>query len=276
MIKTAIRNLYKIFFMDRFEEFKQLHHQSAPLLIGNVWDAMSAKIFEQLGFKAVATSSAALARTMGYEDGEKIPFDLLLKMVERIISNINIPLSVDMEGGYSRNISPIIQNIQRLHELGVVGINIEDSVKGEKPYMQPAEDFKKILSSIAEHLQKKNMKLFINARTDAYVLKLSSPLDETLKRIQLYEAAGASGIFVPYLTDKNEIKKVVDSTTLPLNVFATHNLPNFKELAELGVRRISMATVVYRSALKATEKIIQTILEEQSFASLYSTYDLPR
>src|SRR5215831_10467112 len=110
---------FKFFFMYRFEEFKQLHYQSTPLLIGNVWDVMSAKIFEQLGFKAIATSSAALARTMGYEDGEKIPFDLLLKMVERIIGNINIPLSVDIEGGYSRNISEIIRNIEKLHELGV-------------------------------------------------------------------------------------------------------------------------------------------------------------
>jgi 2-methylisocitrate lyase-like PEP mutase family enzyme len=262
--------------MDQFERFKQLHYQSSPLLIGNVWDVMSAKLFEQLGFKAVATSSAALARTMGYEDGEKIPFDLLLKMVERIISNITIPLSVDMEGGYSRNTTYIIQNITKLYELGVVGINIEDSVKAEESNLQSAEDFQNILSSIAGYLQKKNIKMFINARTDAYVLKLPSPLEETIKRIKLYETTGASGIFVPFLTDKDEIKKIVASTTLPVNVFAMPQLPNFNELAELGVKRISMATVVHRSALKATERIIQTIVEEQSFKSLYSTYDLPR
>jgi 2-methylisocitrate lyase-like PEP mutase family enzyme len=117
--------------MTTFETFLQLHHNETPLLIGNVWDVVSAKAFERGGFKAIATSSAAIAHTWGYEDGEKMPFDLLLKVVERIINNINVPLSVDIEGGYSRDISKIFQNIEKLHELGVVGINIEDSVKGE-------------------------------------------------------------------------------------------------------------------------------------------------
>jgi 2-methylisocitrate lyase-like PEP mutase family enzyme len=262
--------------MNQYENFVELHYGKEPLLIGNVWDVVSAKAFERKGFKAIATSSAALARTMGYEDGEKIPFDLLLKMVERIISNINIPLSVDMEGGYSRNISEIIQNIEKLHSLGVVGINIEDSVKAEKPYMQSVDDFKRILSLLREHLEKKNMKMYINARTDAYVLKLPSSLDITLERSKAYESAGASGIFVPYLSNKDEIKEVVQSTKLPVNVFPTPSLPSFNELSELGVKRISMATIVHRATIFSIEKIIQTILDEQSFTSLYETYDLPR
>lgn len=255
--------------MNQYEKFVQLHYDEEPLLIGNVWDAMTAKIFEQRGFKAIATSSAALARTMGYEDGEKIPFELLLKMVERIISNITIPLSVDIEGGYSRNIIEVIQNIEKLHTLGVVGINIEDSVKAEKPYMQAPDDFKRILSSLREHLEKKNMKMYINARTDAYVWKLPSPLEETIKRIKVYETAGASGIFVPFLADKQEIKEVVASTRLPVNVLATPELPAFKELKELGVKRISMGTALHRASLRAIEKMIDTVIEEQSFKSLY-------
>jgi 2-methylisocitrate lyase-like PEP mutase family enzyme len=268
--------IIKIIFMTQYEKFLKLHYEEHPLLIGNVWDVISAKAFEQRGFKAIATSSAALARTLGYEDGEKIPFELLLKMAERIISNINIPLSVDMEGGYSRNIAEIIQNIEKLHALGVVGINIEDSVKAEEPYMHAVDDFKEILSSVNAHLEKKNMKMYINARTDAYVLKLPSPLDETLKRIKVYEAAGASGIFVPFLSEKEEIKKVVESTRLPVNVFATPQLPSFNELAQAGVRRISMATLVHRATISSIEKVIQTILDEQSFRSLYETYNLLR
>lgn len=255
--------------MNRYEQFKQLHYQSMPLLIGNVWDVISAKAFEQKGFKAIATSSAALARTMGYEDGEQIPFELLLLMVKRIINNINIPLSVDMEGGYSRNIDQIIENIEKIYEAGAVGFNIEDSVKGEKPHMLSEDDFKKILSSIRETFEKKNINMFINARTDAYVVKMPDPLQETIKRIKAYESAGASGIFVPFLSDKNEIKQVVESTRLPVNVFATPTLPGFDELRELGIKRISMATIVHRATIKSMEKIIQTILEEQSFKSLY-------
>jgi 2-methylisocitrate lyase-like PEP mutase family enzyme len=255
--------------MTTFETFLQLHYNETPVLIGNVWDVTSARVFERCGYKAIATSSAAVARSWGYEDGENIPFDLLLKVVERIMANINIPLSVDMEGGYSRDISKIIQNIEKLYELGVVGFNIEDSVKGEKPYMQSMDDFQKIISSITNHLERKNIKMFLNARTDAYVRKLPSPLTETIKRIKAYESAGACGIFVPLLSDKNEIKEVVTATALPVNVFITPQLPTFKELTELGVKRISMASSAHGAIIKSLEKILQTILADQSFKSLY-------
>jgi 2-methylisocitrate lyase-like PEP mutase family enzyme len=254
--------------MKTFETFLQLHYNETPLLIGNVWDVVSAKAFERNGFKAVATSSAAVAHTWGYEDGEQIPFDLLLKVVERIMRNINIPLSVDMEGGYSRDTSKIIQNIEKLHELGVVGVNIEDSLKGEELYMQPVDDFQKIVSSIANHLEQKNIKMFLNARIDAFLCELPSPITETVKRIKAYESAGANGIFVPFINNKNEIRKAVEATKLPLNVFSTPTL-DFKELFALGVRRISMGRTVHIALTRSLEKIIQRIREDQSFKSLY-------
>jgi len=255
--------------MSAYEQFFQLHYNHAPLLIGNVWDVVSARAFERSGYKAIATSSAAIAHTWGYEDGEKIPFDLLLKVVERVMSNVNIPLSVDMEGGYSRDISKIIQNIEKLYELGVVGINIEDSVKGEKLYMQSVDDFQKVISSISSHLERKNIKMFLNARTDAFLHKLPSPITETVKRIKAYENAGANGIFVPFISDKDEIREAVEATKLPLNVFSTPTLPDFKELSALGVRRISMGRAVHIVLTRSLEKIIQTIREDQSFTSLY-------
>ena len=255
--------------MSAYEQFFQLHYNHAPLLIGNVWDVVSARAFERSGYKAIATSSAAIAHTWGYEDGEKIPFDLLLKVVERVMSNVNIPLSVDMEGGYSRDISKIIQNIEKLYELGVVGINIEDSVKGEKLYMQSVDDFQKVISSISSHLERKNIKMFLNARTDAFLHKLPSPITETVKRIKAYENAGANGIFVPFISDKDEIREAVEATKLPLNVFSMPTLPDFKELSALGVRRISMGRAVRIVLTRSLEKIIQTIMEDQSFKSLY-------
>src|SRR5258706_5241283 len=177
--------------MSQYEKFFQLHHGDDPVLIGNVWDATSAKVFERNGFKAIATSSAALARTMGYEDGENIPFDLLLKIVERIISSVSIPLSVDMETGYSNYIEVILQNIDRLNELGVAGFNIEDSSRSGERKLRSTDEFQKIISAIKDHLEKKNMKMFINARTDAYLVNLPSPLVETIQRIKAYENAGA-------------------------------------------------------------------------------------
>jgi 2-methylisocitrate lyase-like PEP mutase family enzyme len=272
MIAQLIYRVGRLFIlrnMKTFETFLQLHYNETPLLIGNVWDVVSAKAFERNGFRAVATSSAGVAHTWGYEDGEKMPFDLLLKVVERIMRNINIPLSVDMEGGYSRDTSKIIQNIEKLHELGVVGVNIEDSVKGEKLYMQPVDDFQKIISSISNHLEQKNIKIFLNARTDTFLHKLPSPITETIKRIKAYENAGANGIFVPLISDKDEIREVVEATKLPLNVFSAPTLPGFKELSALGVRRISMGRAVHIVLTRSLEKIIETVTEDQSFKSLY-------
>src|ERR1043166_122924 len=109
--------------MTSFETFLQLHQQKEPLLLGNAWDITSATAFERAGFKAIATSSVAVAQSMGYEDRENIPFELLLEIVKRISRHIHVPLSVHMEGGYSRSIPGIIENIEKLYDLGVVGFN---------------------------------------------------------------------------------------------------------------------------------------------------------
>src|SRR6266513_2111242 len=113
--------------MNAYETFLESHHKDFPLLIANAWDVTSAKVFERNGLSAIATSSSAIARSMGYEDGENIPFDLLLQIVERIVNNITIPLSVDIERGYGKSTDHILQNIEGLYDLGVVGFNIEDS-----------------------------------------------------------------------------------------------------------------------------------------------------
>ena len=151
--------------MNQYEKFLQLHHGDEPLLIGNVWDATSAKAFERNGFSAIATSSSAIARTMGYEDGENIPFALLLQVVERAISSVSIPVSVDIEKGYSTSIDGIIENIEKLYDVGAVGFNLEDSSRDDKTQLQPATSFQKIISSIKDHFEKKNINMFINART---------------------------------------------------------------------------------------------------------------
>jgi len=255
--------------MTNFETFLQLHHAEKPLLLGNAWDVASAKMLEQNGLKAIATSSAAVANTFGYKDGEHIPFDLLLQTVKRIKDNISVPLSVDMEGGFSRNVSKIIENVECLHDLGVAGINIEDSLKGDGFTMQPASVFQHILSSIAEHLAKRNMQMFINARTDAFVAKLPNALKETIARAKLYEAAGASGIFVPFVINRQDVAAIVAATKLPVNVFAMNGLPTFSELAALGIKRISMGSALYNAVKHNMQQSIETVLQEQSFKCLY-------
>jgi len=200
-------------------EFKNLHKQDKPLLIGNVWDVPSVKIAEKLNFQAVGTSSSAIASLLGYNDGEEMEFSELEYFVKRIALNTHLPLSVDLESGYSRKPKEILNHIKRLAELGVVAINIEDSVVNEKRVLLDADDFARTLTEVKEHLKEENIDLFLNVRTDTFILLRENVIAETKKRIQLYENAGADGIFTPCIEKENDIRTIVDSTTLPLNVY---------------------------------------------------------
>jgi 2-methylisocitrate lyase-like PEP mutase family enzyme len=255
--------------MSSFDIFRSLHHQGRPLLIPNVWDIPSAQVCANAGFAAIATSSSALAQSLGYEDGEKIPFSLLLQMVKGIARQIHVPLSVDLERGYSGDPKGICSNLEMLHDLGVVGVNLEDSTGGENRSLQKMEDFQKVISMIREHLVGKNMNMFLNARTDAFVVKIPEALEETVKRAKAYEQAGADGIFVPFLEDPGQIGEVAASTRLPLNVFCQPHLPGFQQLEDLGVRRISMGGALYRAMKSSLKNTVTRIRDDQSFQSLF-------
>jgi 2-methylisocitrate lyase-like PEP mutase family enzyme len=255
--------------MKTFEYFHRLHSNTQPLLIGNVWDAHSARMFEQHGFKAVATSSAAFANTFGYEDGEQLPFDLLVQIAKRIAEVISIPLSVDIEGGFARDGKQIAKHIECLHDVGVVGINIEDSLPGKPRTMQPTEDFARVLTEIVNHLSKKNIGVFINVRTDGFLQGLTNALSETTSRIKVYAATGAHGIFVPCITNPDDIRQVVAATQLPINVMCMPQLPSFTKLQALGVKRISMGNFLHQHLTKAFVTTLKNIEKDQSFNSLF-------
>ncbi|HEY0677431.1 MAG TPA: isocitrate lyase/phosphoenolpyruvate mutase family protein, partial [Chitinophagaceae bacterium] len=140
--------------MKSFETFLQLHKSAAPFILGNFWDVNSAKIFANQGYKAIGTSSQAVAKSFGYEDGEKMPFEDLLQLAKRVTDVVNIPVTIDLEAGYSRSIMGVIENIKKLHDIGVVGINLEDTIPGDSRQLQPVAVFQKFLTAIAEHTTK--------------------------------------------------------------------------------------------------------------------------
>jgi 2-methylisocitrate lyase-like PEP mutase family enzyme len=252
--------------MNSFDSFLKLHHDTVPMILGNAWDVTTAKVLEQSGSKAIGTSSWAVAQSFGYDDGENISFDVLLQLAKRIIKSISVPFTVDLEGGYSRKSIEIAENIEKLHDIGVVGINIEDSVKHQ---LLLVKDFQKTLSIVADHLIRKNIKVFINTRTDAFLMNHASALEETIKRIKAYENHGANGIFVPYLLDKKDIRCVVESTKLPVNVMCHPNLPAFSALSDLGVKRISMGVGFFKAVNSAMKKMLDGFNAEQACQILY-------
>jgi 2-methylisocitrate lyase-like PEP mutase family enzyme len=255
--------------MNSFEQFSQLHQDATPLLLGNIWDVNSAKLFESAGYKAIGTSSMAVANTFGYQDGEQMGFETLLHLAKRVVQVVNIPLTVDIEGGYSQTIEGIIQNIEGLHDVGVVGVNIEDSTANPKRQFQAVSEFQAKLSKVADHLSQKNIDMFLNVRTDGFLLGVSDALIETLSRIKAYENSGASGIFVPCITDKNDIREVVESTRIPINVMCMPGLPGFEDLKLLGVKRISMGPFVKNFANQKTEEAVKAILAQNNFSVLF-------
>ncbi|STW50354.1 carboxyvinyl-carboxyphosphonate phosphorylmutase [Klebsiella pneumoniae] len=173
-------------------DFNALHQQNQPLLLANVWDASSAQAAQQAGYQALGSSSAAIAAMLGYEDGEEMSFDELFYVVSRIKTVSDLPLSVDLEAGYGATTSHIIDNIRRLAHLGVSGINLEDShvVDGTRR-LDDAERFAVKLQEITRACSG----LFVNVRTDTFLLNVQDALVQTLYRGQLYAKHGACGFF---------------------------------------------------------------------------------
>jgi 2-methylisocitrate lyase-like PEP mutase family enzyme len=256
--------------MENYKIFKDLHHQPKPLLLGNAWDIQSAQILQKAGFPAVATSSAALARSAGYEDGEKIPFKELLFTVEKLIIALSVPLSVDLEKGYSPDIFKVIDNVSALVDAGAVGINIEDSVFTSKGrVLGDADEFSKKISTLKNHLEKSNRKIFLNARTDGFLLKMDRCLDTSIQRAKAYSEAGADGIFVPFVKNEEDIAAIASGIKLPLNVLSLAGLPDYEKLTSLGVKRISMGSAIFTNTYAYFEKLVARINTEKSIALLF-------
>ena len=255
---------------EQFLKFKSLHEGNEPLMIANVWNVQSARVFEKLNFKALATSSAAVAETLGYSDGEQMSFDEYFFMIKHIVRSIKLPVSVDLEAGYGDTAEEVVENIQHLVAIGVTGINIEDSVvKDGKRSLLDARVFADHLRKICEGLKLHAIDVFINVRTDVFLLGVSSPVEEAKKRASLYTATGVHGLFFPCITAIDDIHSVVKSTNLPVNVMCMPQLPGFDQLKQAGVKRISMGNFVNRHTYNELEKTGRKILEQGSFSYLF-------
>jgi 2-methylisocitrate lyase-like PEP mutase family enzyme len=252
-----------------YQMFKQLHYNKEPLLLPNVWDAKSAKTFQESGFEAVATSSAALANSLGYEDGEQLPFNELLLIVQRICQSTKLLVSVDIEGGYSRDPSKICEHIERLSEFGVVGINLEDSIIDDQRRLLDPSSFSKTIEQIKSFCLKKDIDIFLNLRTDTYLLNVENRLEKTLERIEIYENAGVDGVFVPCLTSLEEINLICQKTALPINVMCMPDLPSFGYLSKAGIKRISMGPFLFEFLSRHQSLVTSRIREQGSFKSLF-------
>lgn len=238
--------------------FDALHRQAHALLLPNAWDAGSARLIEKLGASAIATTSAGVAWSLGYRDGDVLPLDLHIASITAIARVIRVPMSVDIEGGYSDDPDQVGVAVARCIDAGAVGINIQDGAAS------PDLLCKKIAQArgAAERL---GVKLYVNARTDVYARGLApahARVKETLARAKRYRDAGADGLFVLGVTDPIDIREIADGTELLLNVIAWPGLPHAPELSALGVRRVSAGSWLPQNLWARTSALVTNFLAE--------------
>jgi len=253
----------------QFNTFRNLHHTKTLFVLPNAWDARSAALFQQQGYAAVGTSSAAVAAALGYNDGEEMSFEEYFFVIKRILASIQVPFTADIEMGYGKSNEAIYNNIAKLVQAGVAGINIEDSIiQNGKRTLNDAATFAKTIEYIKGRLAKDNLYLFINIRCDTYILNIANKQQETGQRLALYNNTGADGIFLPCITAEDDIAHAVSHTKLPLNVMCIPGLPGFDVLNKLGVKRASMGPFFFNKVYDTISRLSQEINNSDSFAPL--------
>jgi 2-methylisocitrate lyase-like PEP mutase family enzyme len=239
------------------KRFSNLHVKGEPLILYNAWDAGSAKAIIDAGAKAIATSSWSVAAAQGFDDGEQLPVSFAKLIAGRIATSVDVPVTIDFEGGYSEDDRRLAANVGDLLERGIVGINFEDRVvKGKGLYKSDRQA--KRIAAIRRAADKKKISLFINARTDVF-LGNGDDVDEAIERAKAYADAGASGFFIPGLTESRKIAKIAKESPLPVNVMVMEGVPANGTLASLGVARISYGPIPYADAVAALKKRAQKV-----------------
>ncbi|MGV3455480.1 isocitrate lyase/PEP mutase family protein [Sphingomonas sp.] len=247
--------------MSRFAEFAALHVPGAPLVLINVWDAGSAKAVAAAGVKAIATGSASVAAANGFSDAESLPLDLAIANARRIVGAVDLPVSIDFEGGYAVAPDALASNVTLLAATGAIGCNFEDQVIGGSGMHAPEAQAARIAAIRAAT----GPDFFINARTDLFLQAPSethdaAKVDAAIARAHAYAAAGASGFFVPGLADLDLLARVCRESPLPVNFMAFPGAPDAAAAAAAGVARISHGPFPFRAAMRAVEDAARAVL----------------
>lgn len=248
--------------LERARAFARLHVPGEPLVLFNVWDAGSARAVAGAGARALATGSHPVASAHGYEDGEKIPLDLALANLERIVAAVDRPVSVDLEAGYGASPEAVAETVTRALAAGAVGCNLEDRVIGTPGLFAVAESAARIGAARAA-ADRFGVPCFVNARTDLFLVTPAAEqndvlVDAALERAAAWAAAGADGLFVPGLADEARIARLCAASPLPVNLFARPDGPSLVRLAQLGAARISHGPIPWRLAMHALAEAART------------------
>lgn len=253
---------------EKAHKLQALHLGPRILVLPNVWDVASARIVEDAGFPAIATSSAGVANSLGYPDGQKISRDEMLEVVARIVRAVSVPVTADMEAGYGKTPEDLAKTAIAIIETGAAGCNIEDCAAEGSRELFPIDLQKQKIRAMMEAVKKRGAHLVINARTDIFLEEIGEPAtraERTIERLNAYREAGAGSLFAPGVKDLETIGKLVRAVKGPLNILATVGTPSVAELEKLGVARISCGSGPMRASMGLTSRIAKHIRDHGTF-----------
>ena len=251
--------------------FRVLHSGREILLLPNVWDVASARLIEESGFKAAATSSAGIAFSLGYPDGQRISREQMLAVIARIAKAVRVPVTADVEAGYGKTPEDAGRTARAVVEAGAVGMNLEDAI-GDSPsvLVELPLQLEKI-RAVREMASRLRVPLVLNARTDMYLLQIGDPAeryDETVRRLSAFREAGADCVFAPGLRDAPTIGRLVADLKCPINILAGPGSPSVPELSKLGVARVSLGSATMRATVGCLRRIAEELRATGTYSNL--------
>jgi 2-methylisocitrate lyase-like PEP mutase family enzyme len=250
------------------DAFRNMHHAPPLLVLPNAWDAVTARLFVQAGARAIATTSAGIAATLGYADGQNVPRELMMEAIARIANAVSVPVSADIESGYADSPKGLGESMRAVINAGAIGVNLEDATGDiSQPLFALEEQIERIRAA-REAADDVDIPVVINARTDVYLEKVGEPgtrFAESVRRLTAYQEAGADCLFVPGVTDMPTLTQLVQSVAGPLNVLAGPGMPPVADLQRVGIARLSVGSGIMRATLAVARDAADELLQKGTY-----------
>jgi 2-methylisocitrate lyase-like PEP mutase family enzyme len=250
------------------DAFRNMHHVPPLLVLPNAWDVVTARLFVKAGARAIATTSAGIAATLGYADGQNVPRELMMEAIARIANAVDVPVTADIESGYADSPKELGESMRAVINAGAIGVNLEDATgDASQPLFALEEQIGRIRAA-REAADELNIPVVINARTDVYLEKVGEPatrLAETVRRLNAYHQAGADCLFVPGVTDMPTLTQLVQSALGPLNVLAGQGMPPVADLQHIRIARLSVGSAIMRATLAVARDAADELLQKGTY-----------
>lgn len=252
------------------DAFRSMHHAPPMLILPNAWDAVTARLFVKAGARAIATTSAGIAATLGYADGQNVPRELMVEAFARIARVVDVPVTADIESGYADSSKGVGESIRAVIKAGAVGVNLEDSTGDPSQPLFALEQQIERIQAAREAADNADVPVVINARTDVYLANVgdvASRFGETLRRLNAYREAGADCLFVPGVTDMPTLTQLVHSVPGPLNVLVGPGMPSVADLQRIGIARLSVGSGIMRATLAVARDAAEELLQKGTYST---------